>query len=182
MNMSMMLGMVSGIVVGLLVFFLIAKIMAKPGTKLSKKGAYDERQLRARGEAYKYAFFTLILYVWIVGFLAEMMGVVVLMSFTGMWIGICAAAVVFAVVCILKDAYMTLYENVRGVTVMLAVVSALNLVFAVEKLLDNEPLLENGRIGMNAMNLVAGVSLLIIFVAFIVKIFCNKKAMMEDEE
>lgn len=76
-SISYILGMVCGFAVGLLVVFILSRLIRKVGGKIctfkcAREGAYDERQLQARGKAYKVGFFFLILYVTIVSILKDM--------------------------------------------------------------------------------------------------------------
>ena len=83
-----LLGMMCGVVAGIAFVALIMWIVRKMGGKIewncNKENAYDERQLMARGEAYKYAFFTMLLSVIIASVLDEVLGFSLLMSFAGM--------------------------------------------------------------------------------------------------
>ncbi len=59
MNGYMLAGTITGVILGLIIAAILLRFAKK-----DKKGkfTYDERQKAARGEAYKYAFFTLVVY------------------------------------------------------------------------------------------------------------------------
>lgn len=179
------LGMACGVLAGLLfVAFLMWGIRKADGKfgSMNQKNSFDERQLLARGQAYKYAFFTMIIYVSAVGLIRELFDVTIFMSFAGMWIGVCLSITVFAVVCILKDAYMSLYENARGVIMMFTAVGLLNVLVGIRVFVDKEPLIEDGALATDLINLITGILFLVILVVFVARVIYNNRQLMEDEE
>ena len=98
------LGYIVGIVVGILVGVGIVALLFK--LKVMDL-TFDERQERARGQAYKYGFWTLLTCLLLYGFSDMVLGrwcdVLV-----GAMLCIAAALMVFASVCIVKDAYLSL--------------------------------------------------------------------------
>ena len=86
---------------------------------------FDERQIIARGKAYKAGFFTLLIYGaictvmqtldldWVSGFFMEVLGIVL-------------GAGVFVVVAILNDAYLGFNENSRYSIIILLIAGLLN--------------------------------------------------------
>lgn len=181
-----LLGMICGVVAGLLFVVLAAKIIRKMGGKFGgcrmKEDAYDERQLLARGQAYRNAFFTLLAYVVVAGVLNDLANIHVLMSFAGMWIGACISIGVFAISCILKDAYMNLYENTKGVIMMFSLVGVLNMAIGIPTILENGSLLENGVVSLESLNLMVGILFLVILAVFCGRVIYNNKQLEEDEE
>ncbi len=181
------LGILCGIVFAILMIAIIRWIVGKMGGRIdlpSKKDSYDERQLLARGKAYKFAFFTMIFYMSIISLISEFNGISWFMSFCGIWIGVCLSITVFAVICILEDAYMSLYENAKGIIMLFAVVAIMNMGAAVRILLDIEghPLLENGAISVDYLNLVVSVVFFVILTVFCGKVMYNKRHLEEEEE
>lgn len=134
----------------------------------------------ARGQAYKTAFFTLIFYMCIVSFISEFLGNPLLMSFTGMWIGICLSITVFAIVCIIKDAYMSLYENAKGIIMMFLVVGICNIGIGILNL-EKQPLIENKALSIYCINLIVGSTFLIILAVFCGKLLFDKRNTEEEE-
>lgn len=171
-------GMASGVIFVALAAWIIRKIGGKFGGCGMKKKTYDERQLLARGKAYKNAFFTLIIYFIVAGTLYDFLNIRMLMSFGGLWIGICISVGVFAITCILKDAYMNLYENAKGI-MMLFLVGVLNIAISI---LNKVSLLEEGVVSLESINLIAGILFLVISAVFFGREIYNKKQLGEDEE
>lgn len=180
-----MLGMICGFVAGLLIIFVLSRLIRKMGGKFGtfkcgKEGAYDERQLQARGKAYKVGFFSLILYVTVASILGDMCNIPLLMSFGGLWIGVCIAIFVFATVCIWEDAYMSLQENAKGINMMFLFVGVLNLLTGIVNVREGIPFLDNGRISYRYTNLIVAVLFLALILMFDLKLLYNKK--QEDDE
>lgn len=197
-NMAYMLGVFAGLAIGLLAVAAIQWIAKKAGGKFGvfckcKEKAYDERQLLARGQAYKAGFFTLMIYIVIVVFLDEIFDIHFLMSFGGMWLGVCISISVFAIVCILKDAYMSLQENAKGILMVFGGIEVMNICFSLPNLLHGEGLTEvvqgvkNGEIyeytklSVTSMNLTVGILFAVILAAFLGKMWYDRKHENEDE-
>lgn len=179
------LGMACGVLAGLAFVALMMWIIRKAGGKFgckNQENSFDERQLLARGQAYKYAFFTMLCYISIVGLLKELADVTLFMSFAGMWIGVCLSIAVFAVVCILKDAYMNLYENAKGVIMMFAGIGLMNVVVGIRIFTGEKPLVENGTLSVDSINGITGILFLIILVVFVGRVIYNNRQLEEDEE
>lgn len=184
-------GMVLGIITGLGLYIFLSWLIRKMGGKIAVGGKlrercnpdnFDERQQLARGTAYKRAFFVLVLYISVASLLSEWADIILFMSFGGMWIGVCIALTVFAITCIFQDAYMSLYENAKGVIMMLSIVGVLNLVIGSPYLIGKKPLLEDGVISPDCVNLMLGVTFIIVVLAFIGRMVYNNKRLEEDEE
>ncbi len=181
-------GMLAGIIVGLLVVAVLVKVIEKFGGKVRplggvrRKDEYDERQQLDRASACKNAYIVLVVYIVLVGMLEQLDITKLFMSFAGMWLGVCISIVVFTAQCILKDAYMNLYENAKGIIMLLGSISILNLFFAIFEFKEGSPMIEQGVLSVNSINLIVGITLLIVVVIFICKMFMNKYAIEEDED
>lgn len=185
-SISYILGMVCGFAVGLLVVFILSRLIRKVGGKIctfkcAREGAYDERQLQARGKAYKAGFFILIIYVTIAGILADLCGIRLLLSFGGIWIGVCFAIFCFAAVCIWEDAYMSLQENVKGINMMFLAVGLLNLINGIMTIRDKTPFIENDSISYHYTNLIVAILFLSLTLLFNLKLLYDKRQ-EENEE
>lgn len=179
------LGMACGLLAGLGFVALMMWIIRKAGGRFggkNKENSFDERQLLARGQAYKYAFFTMAGYMVFVGLLKELANQSLLMSFAGLWIGVCLSIAVFAVVCILKDAYMNLYENAKGVIMMFSAVGLINLVVGMRIFVDGKSIVENGTLSVDMINMITGFLFVVILIVFIGRVIYNNRQLEEDEE
>lgn len=180
------LGVLAGIAFGLLLFVLMKIVIHLAGGKVQLKwdrkcDGFDERQKLARGVAYKWGFFTILIYVMVVSLLNDFGITGMFMSFGGLLIGICLSLFVFVVICILKDAYMSLYENVRGVVMMLSFVAAVNLICGTRTLAEQRPLLEDGTLSLGWANISIGTLFILTTIVFGVKAVYNNRQ-LEDED
>ena len=179
------IGFVCGIICALLFAAVVIRIIRKMGGKVEfgcRKKSYDERQLLVRGQAYKSAFFTMIIYVSIAAILSELYNIHVLMSFAGMWMGVCLALMVFVIICIVKDAYMSLYENAKGIILLFLLCAVVNILGGGMQLLDTHSLLEDGKISIQCINLETGILFLIALIVFVGKLIYNQRCMQGDGE
>lgn len=138
--------------------------------------SFDERQERARGKAFQYAFLTLAAsaYAYGVSDLALGRWCDVL---TGVTLCFSVSVVVFAVTCILKDAYLSLREKPRTIMTFFALLSLVNLGFGVMYHLS-PGLVENGVLTFRAVNPIIGSATLVILIVYIV----NHLLRPRDEE
>lgn len=179
---GMACGLLAGFAVVGLVLWLIRKLGGKIGCKC-KDNSYDERQLLARGQAYKYAFFTMIGYVVFAGFLKEIAEQPLLMSFAGMWLGVCIAVAVFAIVCILNDAYMNLYENAKGIILLFGFIGVMNFGIGIWNVWNRKvQILKNGCLSIDSINLIVGGLFLILLFVFVGRAIYNNRQLAQDEE
>ena len=137
---------------------------------------FDERQERARGKAFQYGFFTLLIAAYGYGISDVLLGrwCDVL---TGVTLCIALALCVFAVTCILKDAYLSLREKPRTVMTFFALLSAVNLGLGVMYHIS-PGLTENGVLTFRAVNPIIGAAVLVILIVYIVNYLLRPR----DEE
>ncbi len=157
------LGIFVGISVGLLAgLFAVALLFKKKVLDLH----FDERQELARGKAFQYGFFTFIATVYAYG-LSDVMFGRWCEVLTGVTFCVAASLCVFAVTCILKDAYLSLREKPRTVMTMFALLALINLglggMYAV-----SPGLVEDGMLTFRAVNPIIGFATLVILVVYIV--------------
>ena len=161
-----MLGLLVGVLVGVGIIALLFKLKVMDLT-------FDERQERARGQAYKYGFWTLLSCLLLYGFSNMILGrwcdVI-----TGAMLCVAAALLVFASVCIVKDAYLSLKEKPRAVMTLLTVVSILNLGIGIMNW-KNGRVVENGILTFAAVNGICGLMTLVILVVYVVNYLLAKR-------
>ena len=134
---------------------------------------FDERQERARGQAYKYGFWTLMTCLLLYGFSDMVLGrwcdVI-----AGAMLCIAAALMVFASVCIVKDAYLSLKEKPRQVMTLLTVISILNLGIGFMNWKHGQ-VVKDGVLTYSAVNGICGVMILTILVVYVVNYLLAKR-------
>ena len=159
-------GLLVGILVGVGVIALLFKLKVMDLT-------FDERQERARGQAYKYGFWTLVICLLLYGFSDMALGrwcdVI-----TGVMLCLAGALVVFASVCIVKDAYLSLKEKPRQVMTLLTVISILNLGIGFMNWKHGQ-VVKDGVLTYSAVNGICGVMILTILVVYVVNYLLAKR-------
>ena len=156
---GILVGLAAGIIAGLI---FVAFLFKKKVLDMH----FDERQERARGKAFQYGFFTLMIAVYAYGTSEVIFGrwCDVL---TGVTICVALALCVFAITCILKDAYLSLREKPRVVMTMFALLTLVNLGFGVMYAYSGD-LIEDGVLTFRAVNPIIGFATLVILIVYIV--------------
>ena len=116
-------GLTFGIVVGLILAF---ALIAISNNNRKVKAEYDERQLRVRGDAYRYAFYTVIYWEVILFILAFGEISLPVPAFILHFAGIIIGCLVLSGYCIWKDAYWGLNNNRKRYGIILVVAGILN--------------------------------------------------------
>lgn len=150
-----------------LIFFLIAfcAIMLIRSGRIN----YDERQILARGKAYKFGFVAMILY-----FVASELGCIIskvewASHETNLSIGICFSVVTFAIVCIIKDAYMGFNQKMSSILIPLIIIGLGNIALGIITLKKNHwNIIYNDKLYLPA-NLVCGAAVFIVIIAALIK-------------
>ncbi|MCD7838265.1 MAG: hypothetical protein LUG65_05060 [Clostridiales bacterium] len=125
-NLYHALGFAAGVGVTLLLFLLLRRLWLG---KWRVRSEYDERQKAAQGVAYRNAFWTVMGYL-LLGWVLNLFDVELSASPLFLFAGVLLGVLVYAVSCILLDAYMGLNDNPRRWVVVTAVIAAVNLVCA----------------------------------------------------
>ncbi len=147
-NSGMMWGITVGVVVGLIItIFLLRWFNRDRGMKTE----YDERQLQIRGQAYKIAFYALLIFEAAVGILstgvnipAEPFVLHIMAVFFGITVQVCY--------CIWNGAYVGLNTNMHRFIPVMIVISLFNFFVFVMRLRDGG-VFENGKLQEPVMNL-----------------------------
>ena len=164
------LGLMAGILAGVGIVALLLRLRVLDRT-------FDERQERARGQAYKYGFWTLMTCLLLYGFSDMVLGrwcdVI-----TGVMLCAAAALIVFGSVCIVKDAYLSLKEKPRTIMTLLTVVTLLNLAIGAMHWKSGR-VVRDGVLTFGAANLICGLMVLVILVVYAVNYLLVKR---EDGE
>ena len=169
------IGLLAGIAAGLAAGMLVLALLFK---KKVLDMHFDERQERARGKAFQYGFFTLLIAAYAYGVSDMLLGrwCDVL---TGVTLCVALAICVFAITCILKDAYLSLREKPRTIMAFFALLSAVNLGLGVMYHIS-PGLTESGLLTYRAVNPIMGTATLVILIAYTVS--CRLRPRDEEEE
>ena len=169
-NFGLLVGVLVGALVGVGIIALLFKLKVMDLT-------FDERQERARGQAYKYGFWTLMGCLLLYGFSNMVLGrwcdVI-----TGVMLCVAAAMIVFASVCIVKDAYLSLKEKPRKIVALFTVITAVNLLIGVMNWKSGRVVV-NGVLTYGSVNLICGLMVLMLLAVYVVNYLLVKR---EDAE
>ena len=117
------IGLAVGIAVGLIIAALLVKYANKDHAVKSK---YDERQEAVRGKAYRYAFYSIIIYEAVMLVLEIGQIKLPLPSYVMHFTGIIVGCLVLACYSIWKDVYWGLNNNRKRYAIIFLVCAALN--------------------------------------------------------
>lgn len=159
MNLEYAMGLVFGLAVG---FGVVALLFKKKVLDMT----FDERQELARGKAYRYGFQAMGVSVILYGILDETVGEWC-DTLTGNLICFCIGLTVFAVTCILNDAYMSLKENPRKVMTLCFLVALLNLAIGWANAAHGTVVVD-GKLSTGAVNLIVGGMSLLLLAVYII--------------
>lgn len=179
----MSIAYVCGFVVGILC---VAAVFALIGFLWKKKhgaayGTYDERQILARGNAYKKGFFCLIIYEMVIGCIELATGWKLFADqMTASFIGIILAVTVFALQCIIKDAYCSLAEKAGSVALLMFGLGLGNLVIAILSYKDERTFITEGKLNFHSLNILVFIMTVIVGTANLIKMYQNKQETGEE--
>ena len=142
---------------------------------------YDERQLKARGDAFKISFFTLVFLLLSDGIIRKITGYDWISFFDGVLIHIIISIGVFVNYSIFKDAYLEINSNSKRFSIILLVFGAYNLIFPIFRIIDNT-FIENGMMSIGLTNLITSILCFSIIISLIIKNQIDKKKENEEEE
>ena len=163
--------LLGGITIGLLFVIIIATLAVKHDAPVKK---YDERQISMQGKAYKYGFFTMLIYfcvLSVVSILNALPNIPALPFGADILalLGVLAGCVVFAVTAVIHDAYFRIDESRSFIVTFLVVLSLINIAIGVFHIVNGDQV-KDGIINMrNSGNLLCGVALLILPTTILVK-------------
>lgn len=133
---------------------------------------YDERQVLARGRAFMWGFFSLMICLMVYG-LADMLIEPWCDTLTGCIICICVSLLVFAVICIRKDAFAGIGQKRKRNLTVLLVLTLANLLFGVSHIIDGD-LLRDGVLSFHSVSLIVGITTGIVLVVYYVHGLCGR--------
>lgn len=170
-----LLGVICGVASVLLMVFIIKYIIKKLDSNKNNEYAeeYDERQIQARGKAYKYGFFAMMFTMLINGYIMDFVFAwctSMIYAFTCTVIGI----LVFVAVSIFNDAYLKLSTKPISAIIMLSLCGIANLISPVIDYIHNGTLLdEEGK--FYSANLECAILICLVVIMLFVKMYITKK-------
>ena len=163
--------LVFGIIVGIAIALAVIKGLNKDHKVRTK---YDERQLRARGDAYRYGFFVTI-FACVLFMVLEAAGSLEVLGYSSYFIAILIGIITQFTYSIFHDAYIGLNTNMKKYLIFMSIVGAINLASGILPMIHGE-FMEDGKFGTGFMNLLCGGMFLILAGELAVKKMLDKKA------
>lgn len=163
---------IAGVAVGILLVAVVMFIFnRKAHTDGARKPRFDERQELVRGRGYKYAFFTLMVYLVAYG----VIGYTWFAPLVGAFLGLVIGVGVYACYTIWQDAYFALNEKRRMYILLDALIFAINAAAGVSNILQGR-VMENGVVtGGGSLNLMCAVLFLVVLVALLCKEIASRR-------
>ena len=166
-------GMAAGILVGLFIAFVIIRYA---NSNKKYKTEYDERQTKVRGDAYRFAFYTLMICEAIAA-LIEMAEIPLPFESFNLHFGnIFIGCIVLSAICIWKDAYWGLNNNRRVYGIVFVVCGLLNAFPVVMTLLNSQ----QESMSFPYVSLMACIMLLTVGAELLIKQLVDKRNGLEE--
>ena len=179
--MSRNLGISVGLAVGILVGLIIAVFLVRmANTDKKVKSEYDERQLRVRGDAYRYAFYTVLIYETILAILAAGRITLPVQSYLVHFAGILLGCLVLSGYSIWKDAWWGINNNRKRYAVVFIVCAVLNLIPVVGSITAGT-LMQDGELTAPFLNAMICFMLLVVGIELLIKHLMDKRSGKEEE-
>ncbi len=169
-------GLVTGIIVGLIICVILLKFMNR---NRKMKTEYDERQKAARGMAYMYAFWSVMIATAIIMVL-DSAGIVLASSFTKGAFIIYVGIIVHISYSIFNDAYYGINTNKKRFVIVCLIAGLCNLL-AVIGSIKGGVLIQDGIISDAGTNLLCVIMLFTMAIELIIKERIDSKKAVETE-
>lgn len=166
-------GLAVGIMVGIILTIIIVKAFNKDGKFKTK---YDEMQLKVRGRAYMFAFWTIVIYEALMCVLtASETMVLPVTNFVLHFTAVIAGVLVQVTYCIWKDAYIGLNTNAGRFSIFCIVIALINLAIGVIAVIHGEMFVD-GKLQDPFINLLIASLFIVIGVELLIKHFTDRAA------
>ncbi|MBR6004413.1 MAG: hypothetical protein IK068_06810 [Lachnospiraceae bacterium] len=168
------ISLVFGVFIGLLLVAIAATAAKKEEVTIT----YDERQIAMQGKAYKYAFYSMLIYygLWM---LFEAFSVTIPVSKTLLiFLGIVVGLITMLTISVMKDAYFKLNENKTQFVIFFVFMAVFNLAIGVMHIVRGDFIEEGVVTATGSINLLCG----ILMVYLLLVIFIKKVKDKREEE
>ena len=161
-------------VIVFVIMVLLSNLLKKNTSKDISFVHYDERQLLIQGKAYKYAFFTLLSYVLVIGILNAFLERDFATTYVYSLIGLCLALIVYVTYSLFNDAYIGRDESRNissGIAILIGICNGVPTLFRLDEMLVN------GILQMPVGQLVMGATFIYMGIILVVKKQMDKREM-----
>ena len=162
----------------LILVFIFAFVRIISTRAKSKGCGFDERQELIRGRAFKYAFFSILIYVASYGPISALLEKDFMTTSTALFVGIFIALIVFAVYNIWNESFFALKQTPINFILLFSITAICSGYSGICSIRDGS-IMENGLLTLECMSVVASIAFAIIVITMLIKIIINKKAEQE---
>lgn len=170
MDISMTIIWIFAIVVGCAIAAVVVKKSNNDGKAKTK---YDERQLRARGDSFKYGFYATLIANAIFMALSSS-GLTNILGYTTFFISILIGVIAQFTHAIFHDAYIGLNTNMKKYSLFMAIITIFNLGFGILGIIDGE-IIRDGVLGIPFINFLCAGLFFILAAELAIKAHLDKK-------
>ena len=170
-----------GVAVGILIGLVIAVLLVRFANKNKKyKTEYDERQIKVRGDAYRYAFYTVVVYE-VILFILKLAEISLPVYDPVLHIaGVLLGCIVLCVYSIWKDAYWGINNNRKRYGIVMLLCGILNLIPVIGAFADGS-MVQDGIVTGPVINLMICVMMLLIGAELLLKHLMEKRSEQPEE-
>lgn len=148
---------------------IIISAIAFSAKKGKMNSEFDERQELARGKAFRAAYFTLLGYLVISEIISSSLNREWCNGITNLGFGVSISLTVFAMVCIIKDAYIGFNQKtIRNIVIQITI-GVFNMFFGICSLIENHEYVTDDTITSIPLNLPMGVLLIVVAITLFIK-------------
>lgn len=163
---------------GVFAFLIILAINSKKHNNCT----YDERQLVGRADAFKGGFFSLLIYITASEIVSILLKKEWITPSCNLGFAISISAITFAIICIIKEAYLGLNQNAKSTIISSSIISVANIVMGLLHMEEDKfVIITEGKLDLD-VNFIVGTALLIVTIVFIIHTTIIRKSEKNYEE
>lgn len=162
----------------IILIFLVAFVLIISRLTKNKNCNFDERQELIRGRAYKYAFFTYLIYGVGYSAVSSLLEKDFMTTSTAFMVGLYISLIVFAVYNIWNDSFFAFNQKPVSYISLFFIVTICSGIGSITSIRDGS-IIENGSLTLDCIGTVCAIAFAIILITMLIKMILNKKAEQE---
>ncbi|MBP5184699.1 MAG: hypothetical protein J6113_06285 [Lachnospiraceae bacterium] len=165
-------GLIVGLIVGLLLVGLLILVIRDPNAPVKE---YDERQVAAKGKAYKYGFYAFLVWFSLAIFAEEMDVVIPASKSVIMFLGLLVSAGVMVTVSVMNDAYFRMDEK-RGTFIgVFSGIAVMNILLGASHITRGDIFVDGKLTFVGSANFICGIFVVYLLIILLIKYLLDKK-------
>lgn len=145
-----------------------------------KSCSFDERQELIRGRAFKYAFFSILIYVIGYGAISLMLEKDFMTTSAALFTGVFISFVIFAVYNIWNESFFALKQAPINFILLFSSTAICSGYTGICSIKDGS-IMENGLLNFECLSIVSSIAFVIVVITILIRLIINKKAEQEGE-